>query len=112
MTGFSIMNNTPFHFVFSALELAAFLGALLVKEDKTKERFVLAMKIVFALVLISGVVVWFLVPFSAALLVKSVGGIVLFWVMLQIVEEPQSVLYWALFIGIAVVGLGLAFFYI
>jgi hypothetical protein len=112
MPTFAIMNNTPFHFIIAGLELATFLGAVFVRDTRTKERLVLAMKVIFGLVLLTGLGVWLIAPITVPLVVKSLGGLVLFWTMLQIVRDPSKSAYWILFAAIAVVGLTLAFFYI
>ena len=109
---FAIMNNTPFHFLIAGVVLALFLTAVFTKNEDTKNKLIQAMKILFVFVVLSGCAVWFMVPFSLPLLVKSLGGFVLFWTMLQIVKEPKNVPFWGLFVGIAGVGLFLAFFMI
>ncbi|SDZ74523.1 hypothetical protein SAMN05660420_00081 [Desulfuromusa kysingii] len=106
---FAIMNNTPCHFVIASALLALFLWTTFFASESSQPKGLLAMHGLFVLVLISGCYVWTLVPFSLPLLIKSVGGIVLYGVMTQIVKNPKSVLLWSLFVAIATVGLGLAF---
>lgn len=106
---FAIMNNTPCHFLIAGVLLALFLWTTFFASESSKPKGLLAMHCLFVLVLISGAYVWKLVPFSIPLLIKSVGGIVLYGVMTQIVKNPKSGLYWFLFVAIATVGLSLAF---
>ena len=106
--GLSIMNNTPVHFLIAGVMLGLFVWAAFFTKDEQQEKAIKIMKGWFVLVLLSGCMVWTLVPFSLPLLIKSVGGVVLFWVMLQIVKNPVSKLFWGLFVAIATVGLGLA----
>lgn len=112
MGNFSIMNNTPYHFLIASVMLVVFFIAVFTKNKDLKPKLVTAMKVIFVLLVLSGCYVWLLVPFSIPLLVKSLGGIFLFWVMLQLTKNPKSTLYWVLFVATAAVGLTLAFFYI
>ncbi|MEX1275503.1 MAG: hypothetical protein WEE20_06195 [Bacteroidota bacterium] len=109
---FSIMNNTPFHFIIASITLLVFLGALLVNDSKLKASLTLALKILFVLVLLSGLYILTLVPITAAVIVKSLGGLVLMWAMLELIKTPSQLLYWGLFVVVAGVGLTLAFGYI
>ena len=109
---FSIMNNTPTHFILAGLSLAAFLGALLTKNEGMKKNLVLAIKALFVLLLLSGAFIWTIVPITLAVVVKSLGGLALMLTMIELIKEPGSRLYWLLFVIIAAVGLTLAFFFI
>lgn len=103
----SIMNNTPIHFGIAGVMIGLFIWATFFAKDKEKAMNI--MKIWFVFVLLSGCYVWTLVDFSIPLLIKSVGGIALFWFLLQIVRNPKSKLFWSLAIITATVGLTLAF---
>ncbi|ATB69658.1 putative membrane protein [Sulfurospirillum diekertiae] len=107
--GMSIMNNTPVHFFLSGIMIGLFVWATFFANEEQKVKAVKIMKVWFALVLLSGCYVWTLVPFSIPLLIKSVGGIFLFWFMLQIVKDPTSKPFWGLAVLTTIVGLGLAF---
>lgn len=104
-----IMNHTPWHFLAGSVVLALFLTAVFSKDDKRIAALRKAMYVVFALTVLSGLYVWTLVDFSWPLLIKSLGGFVLFWTMLQLIKNRTSKLYWGLFVSIAAVGLTLAF---
>lgn len=112
MGDFAIMNNTPTHFIASGIGLVIFVAALLTSDDAWKQRLRTWIMIVFALQIITGLFVWTLVPFSLALLTKSLGGLVLMWLLLRLMREPSNRTFWILTVLIAVVGLALAFFYI
>lgn len=109
---FSIMNNTPFHFIIATITLLVFLGAVFTKDETLKKRLVLAMELLFVLVLLTGCYIWTLVPITLAVVVKSLGGIALMLTMVGLTKSPGNKLYWVLFVAIAAVGLTLAFFYI
>ena len=111
MHAFSIMNNTPLHFLVAGITLIVFLAAVFSK-DQLKKTLTFALQLLFGLVLISGLYVWTLTPISWAVVVKSLGGVVLMWTMLQIIKTPSRTPYWVLFVGVAGVGLSLAFFWI
>ncbi len=106
--GLSIMNNTPIHFFLAAIMLGIFIWAAFFTKEAQKPKARKIMMYWFVLVFLSGGAVWTLVDFSIPLLIKSVGGVLLFWVMLEIVKSPVSKLFWSLFVAIATVGLGLA----
>jgi hypothetical protein len=90
---FSIMNKTPFHFIAEGALLIIFLWATFLASDTQKSKGLIAMHFLFALVLMAGIYIWTLVPFSFPLLIKSAGGIGLYGIMIQIVKNPKSGLY-------------------
>jgi len=112
MGSFAIMNNTPFHFLLGGSTLLLFILNLVSTNPSYQQTLKRALVGMFMLALASGLYVWTLVPFSLPLLTKSIGGIFLFWVMLQLIKSPSSVLFWGLLCATASVGLTLAFFFI
>lgn len=110
---FSIMNNTPAHFIPAGLLLLTFLWTVFsLKKNEQKDNRstgLLIMNLLFVCVLISGAYIWTLVPFSIPLLIKSVGGIVLYYIMTRIVKNRLIITNWVLMGVIATVGLTLAF---
>ena len=112
MAGCAIMNNTPFHFLAAGLTLVLAGIAAFSADEKRKAQFRLYTQIGFALVVLTGLYIWLIVPFSLPVLVKSLGGLVLFYVILRIIQEPKKPLWWILFGAIALVGLSLALFLI
>ena len=112
MGEFAIMNNTPYHFWLAVLSLGTFAVALFTSDANMKSRLRQILMVLFALQIISGIMVWTIVPFSLALLIKSVGGLFLMWLLLQLINAPSNRTYWILTVLTAVVGLWLAFFYI
>lgn len=104
-----IMNNSPWHFIFAGIVLVLFLIAVFSKSDELKAKIQKAMYVFFGIAVIAGFYIWTLVDFSFPLLVKTVGGFVLFWTMLQLIKNPKSKLFWVLFVVIATVGLSFAF---
>ena len=105
---FSLMNNTPLHFIFAGILLVAFLVTVFKLNKEERPKGLKVMHILFVPVLLSGIYVWTLVPFSLPLLVKSVGALVLYWLMVRIVRNPPLILNWALSGAIVAVGLTLA----
>ena len=112
MGNFDVMNNAPYHFIVAGVTLAVFLLATFVANEGIKRKLTMALHVLFLLVVASGVYFWFRVDFSIPLLIKSVGGLALFWIMHSIVKKPANWIFWALFVVTAAVGLFLAFFYI
>lgn len=104
-----IMNNSPWHFIFAGIVLALFLVAVFSKNNELKAKLQKVMYVFFGLAVIAGIYIWTIVDFSLPLLVKSVGGFVLFWTMLQLIKNPKSKIFWGLFVAIAAVGLSFAF---
>lgn len=107
--GLSIMNNSFVHFFIAGALLGLFVWATFFTKGEEQAKAVKMMKICFIFVLLSGCMIWTIVDFSIPLLIKSVGGIALFWFLLQIVKEPTSKLFWGLSVVTATVGLSLAF---
>ncbi len=107
--GLSIMNNSPMHFLFATVLIVLFIWATFYAKEEEKEKALKMMKICFVFVFISGCVIWTLVDFSIALLIKSVGGVALFWFLFEIFKNPRSKLFWLLAVITAIVGLTLAF---
>ncbi len=112
MHAFSIMNNTPAHFLLVAITLLAFMGALFARDKNLKVQLVFALKVLFGLVLLTGLYIWTLVPITWAVIVKSLGGLVLMWTMLELVKTPKRIPYWGVFVVVATIGLTLAFLFI
>ncbi len=108
----AIMNNTPIHFGVATVMLLLFARGAFFASEAQKPLVLKIMYCWFVLLLISGCAVWALVDIDdklVPLLVKSLGGILLFWVLTEIVKKPASKLFWSLFVAIAAVGLSVAF---
>jgi hypothetical protein len=112
MENFAIMNNTPTHFLVAGLTVVTFLAAVFTNNQATKDKLRTALMWLFAIVLLTGLYIWTVVPITAAVIVKSLGGLLLMWTMLQLVKQPRNSAYWILFVAVAAVGLSLAFFFI
>lgn len=110
---FSIMNNTSAHFIPAGILLLTFLWTVFsIKKNEQKDNRptgLLIMHLLFVCVLLSGAYIWTLVPFSIPLLIKSVGGIVLYYFMTRIVKNRLVITNWVVMGVIATVGLTLAF---
>ncbi|MCG1026182.1 MULTISPECIES: hypothetical protein [Dehalobacter] len=107
-----IMNHTPWHFLAASVLLVLFFIATFSDDQNLKTKLRKIMYVVFGFAVLTGCYVWTLVDFSLPLLIKSIGGFALFWVMIQLTKNRFNKLYWGLFILIAAVGLTLAFVYI
>lgn len=107
-----IMNHTPWHFLVASVLLVIFFVTTFSDNQELKTKLRKIMYVVFGFTVLTGFYVWTLVDFSLPLLIKSIGGFALFWVMLQLTKDRFNKLYWGLFILIAGVGLTLAFVYI
>lgn len=101
---FSIMNNTPIHFLFSGALVVVFLFTVFKLKEEQRPKGLKVMNILFIPVLLSGIYVWALVPFSIPLLIKSVGALVVYWLMVRIVKNPSIVINWAMCGAILMVG--------
>lgn len=92
---FSFMNNTPVHFIVSIILFAVFLITVFKLKEEHRATGLRIMHILFIPVLLSGIYVWTLVPFSIPLLVKSVGATAAYWLMTRIVTNPSNMAAWA-----------------
>ena len=101
---FSIMNNTPIHFIFASALVAVFLFTVFKLQEEQRSKGLVIMHILFIPVLLSGMYVWTLVPFSIPLLIKSVGAMVAYWFMTRIVKNPSTMMNWVLCGAIIAVG--------
>ncbi|RNC62968.1 MAG: hypothetical protein AWM53_01797 [Candidatus Dichloromethanomonas elyunquensis] len=107
-----IMNHAPWHFLVASVLLVLFFVATFSDNQDLKTKLRKIMHVVFVFTVLTGCYVWTLVNFSLPLLIKSIGGFALFWVMIQLTKNRSNKLYWGLFVLIAAVGLTLAFVYI
>ena len=105
---FSIMNNTPIHFIFAISLFAIFLFTVFKLKEEQRPMGLKIMHILFIPVLLSGIYVWTLVPFSIPLLIKSVGATVAYWFMTRIIANPSTISNWVLCGAIMMVGGALA----
>lgn len=104
----SLVNQPP-HFFAALLALGMFALATFGSGPKVKSTALILMRVGFAILLVSGLVLLFTLPFSLWVLVKSAGGLVLFWGLDTIARGKGGTFHWVLVGGIAAVGLAIAY---
>ncbi len=91
---FSLMNNTPVHFIFGIIMVIIFIITTFKLKGPQKKLGLRAMHIVFVPVFLSGAYIWTIVPFSIPLLIKSVAASIAFFFMTKIAKDPSDLTNW------------------
>ena len=104
----SLINQPP-HFFGAVFTLVMFALAVFGKGQALKKTSLMLMRIGFIIMVLSGVYILFTVPFSVWVLIKSLGGFFLFYLMDAIARGKGTTVYWGLLLVTAVAGLTIAY---
>jgi hypothetical protein len=107
--------NQPVHFFSALLVIGSFVTVMFTHNDTIKKYARNLLFLGYALILISGGILFAKLPFSIFVLIKSVGGVGLV-IMAEILRRRlagrNTIVIWALMLATAVIGLTIAYCFI